>query len=201
MLWRGLSWLLHPIWLPMVSAALLFRFQPFLHAHFPAQMAWRIAGSIGLFTAVVPGILLLMMRSLGWVESLNVERRSDRKFLLFVSVVAHYFSFQLLKNSVPVSAIHVLLLGSLVATALTFLVNLIYKISLHAVGWGGMAGMVIGLWPTGILYFFLVFCSALLSGGLALTARRALGAHSWGEIGLGYLLGFSVFAFCFQWFG
>ena len=140
----------------MVSAALLFRFQPFLHAHFPAQMAWRIAGSIGLFTAVVPGILLLMMRSLGWVESLNVERRSDRKFLLFVSVVAHYFSFQLLKNSVPVSAIHVLLLGSLVATALTFLVNLIYKISLHAVGWGGMAGMVIGLWPTGILYFFMI---------------------------------------------
>jgi hypothetical protein len=192
--WRILSLLLHPIWLPMASAFLLFGFNPFFLAHFNTTMALRVVGSIGFATAFVPGLLLLMMRSLGWVETLELEQRSDRKFLLFAALVCQYFCFQMLRTSLPSSYLDLVLIGGLLLTGMSFLINLFFKISLHAVGWGGLTGMIMGFGPSHLNSFFPLLCGSILLGGLVLSARRALGAHRWVELGLGYALGIGVFS-------
>jgi len=192
--WRIVSLILHPIWLPMASAFMLFGFNPFFVAHFDLKMALRIGGSIGFATALVPGLLLLSMRNLGWVESLELEHRSDRKFLLFAALVCQYFCFQRLSGSLPSPFLDFALLGSLLLVGFTFVFTLFFKISLHAVGWGGLTGMIMGFSPNYLNSFFPLLCGSILLGGLALTARRALGAHRWVELGLGYALGIGVFS-------
>jgi hypothetical protein len=54
-----------------------------------------------------------------------------------------------------------------------------------------------GFGPSHLNSFFPLLCGSILLGGLVLSARRALGAHRWVELGLGYALGIGVFsAYC-----
>ena len=102
------------------------------------------------------------------------------------------------------TAFLIAVLGATMGLFLCFLINLFFKISLHATGIGGFIGMVLitmWLYSYGTFEMWLPFLGAcsisinlvlmlsLLVGGMIGSARLGLGAHSSKELYAGFALG------------
>jgi hypothetical protein len=89
--------------------------------------------------------------------------------------------------------VKIFVLGATIALFTAFIINLFSKISIHAVGMGGMIAMVM-MAVLSVPYNYEsnlhVLPIAVLVAGLVGTARRVLGAHEAADIYGGYFIGF-----------
>lgn len=80
--------------------------------------------------------------------------------------------------------------GGAVASFAAYHITKVMKISLHGIGMGALAGFVF-MYYTGMEYYSLWILAAIfLMGGVVLSARLYLNAHSVKEVSFGYALGF-----------
>ncbi len=152
-------------------------------------------------TAVLPLAAVVMMRFLGFVSSLEMPERNDRIGPLIVVIIFVLWMFMNYRQLPEIPALYVsMILGSVVALFITFFVNVFSKISLHAVGMGGLIGMVSLLLVRPYHYFtvadyqaiYLVLGCLIVLAGLVGTARLLLGAHRPVDLWGGYAVGFGA---------
>ena len=153
----------------------------------------------------LPAIAIFLMRKLDLISSMDMREKKDRIGPFIVTGVFYLWVFQnVLRNNDMPTAFLIAVLGTTVGLFLCFLINLFFKISLHASGIGGFIGMVLitmWLYSYGTFEMWLPFigsCSisinlvlilGLLIAGLIGTARLGLGAHTSRELYAGFALG------------
>jgi hypothetical protein len=84
------------------------------------------------------------------------------------------------------------LLGTVFSIVLASLINLKVKISLHAIGVGGILALIAGLQRSAAFDIRWLFSAWLLCCGLTGAARIKLESHRPAQVYLGFLLGFSI---------
>jgi membrane-associated phospholipid phosphatase len=199
----ALSGLFHPLLIPTYMYVLLLIINPFLFGSndFGDERSMLTLIMMVLYTFVIPVISVLLMLMLNMVSSVMMEDRMERIGpLLLVMVLYFWIYYNLSQNNDVPTIFSAFLLGVVIALAVSFVVNVMDKISLHAVGMGGLTGMVmismalfgtqgIGLGGITMSLGLLVLIVVLLAG-LVGTARLALGAHTHVQIYAGYIVGF-----------
>ena len=160
---------------------------------------------ISVFTTsfMIPALGILLMKPLGLIQSLKMENKQDRIGPFIICGVFYLWLFQNFRTGVVPPLFANFSLAVTIGLFLAFLVNLFARISLHAVGMGALALMVLMVafsWPGHLLDLGFVQLSLtavlvfiIIIAGLVGYSRLYLGVHKLPDIWQGYAIGaFSV---------
>ncbi len=158
-----------------------------------------------LLSAFFPVLSIVLMKSLGLVNSFKMKERTDRIGPLICTAIFYLWLYvNIYKNPSIPTAFTIFVLGSIIALFIAFFINNFNKISLHSIGVGGaLAGALlvkfnysynhfslsigdIGIYNISI-NFFLIF--VILMVGLVATSRLILKRHKPSDIYGGFFVG------------
>ncbi len=157
-------------------------------------------------TFFLPFFSIVLMKSLGMIKSFEMKDKQERIGPFISTAVFYLWVFKSLASGTGYpTAFAICILGATAALFIDFLINLFYKVSLHATGAGGLVGMVaVMMWMFSYGNFAigeaqgetvqvsvnLLLIGAIFIAGLVGSARLILGAHQPKELALGYVVGF-----------
>lgn len=212
----GLSVVFHPLLVPTYMLLLLLLINPYLFGVSSPQDegAKMLLLLVFLYTFFIPAVSFTVMYFLGMIDDIQVKDHHQRIGPYLVTGMLYlwvYYNFSKTGQLPP--AYVSFMLGAVIALFLAFIINNFSKISAHAVGMGGLVGMVIisMLWfsygsftlelssgPLEISMLHLLMAVIVAAGAVG-TARLLLKAHEPSDVYGGYFIGFAAqfFAFAF----
>lgn len=131
---------------------------------------------------------LLMLRN-GYIKSLMLTEKEERRTPLLLTCVFYLLNYYLLSKLPLIASLKLFLLGSCIGIVATMLISFFWKISTHMVGIGGIAGLLIGLsLRMGLNFYEMLIVIFLISGAIGF-ARLKLNTHTSSQIYFGFILG------------
>ena len=203
---KGISVIFHPLLMLTYMLVLLLSVNPYLFG-VPSigEHKWLIS-MIFMSTFAIPMLAVLMMSFLGLVKDLEMDDRAERTGpYIAVGIFYMWMAFYCVKSPIIPTAYAVPVVGTTIALFTAFIINIFEKISIHAVGVGGLTAMtLITMWlfsyesftvetahfGTLQISMTLVLMAVIFVAGLVGTARMWLNAHTPKELYGGYLVGF-----------
>nr|WP_310587086.1 hypothetical protein [uncultured Arsenicibacter sp.] len=197
---RIISVAFHPLLMPTwLFGILLYQVPVVLGLDtFSVELRIRLLVLILIGTFAVPSLLIYFLFRSGYVRSLHLDDRLDRRLPYLItgfvySFLTFLFAFrmQLISDVAPEIAV---ILGSITMSILLVgIISLFWKISAHGVGIGGslgaVAGIVLKFSETDLVY---TLAMLILLAGIILSARLQLNAHTPSQASVGLLLGIAV---------
>lgn len=202
---HAISFVFHPLLVMTYIAVLIALINPYLFgAHHPSD-ARVVEFILRIFatTFIIPLCICMMLLFLGFTDSLQMKERKERIGPLIGTMIFYfYMSYSLYKNPEMPNACTIFMVGSSIGLAVAFFINNFSKISLHALGMGGLLGMVVitmmyfsyGSFEIGGISMsmnFLLMIVIVLSG-LVGTSRLLLDAHEPMDLYGGFFIGFGT---------
>jgi hypothetical protein len=188
---RAISLVFHPFWMPLAGVFILLNHSRLLDM-LPAEGHKAVFIIVASSTIGLP----LLMFPIFWfrknIKTLEMTERQERYIPLFIMAVFYFFSFHTLRNLSAPALLSGFILGAFISVALAAAINIWWKISLHAIGLGGVVALLtlIAVYRQG--YPEGLFFQALIYSGIVLTARMYLNQHSLWQIVAGFFCGFSA---------
>lgn len=191
-----ISYLLHPLFMPVYLTAALIYIAPGLFIRQTPVQNVQLLLSVSLNLVFFPALTLFLLKQLKFVGSYYLETRKERIIPIFACTVFAFWvwAFVLWKNpaNYPWEAVR-LGLGFFLGASLTLVCNSFYKISLHAIGAGMLFGLSLGLYLNHTPA--ITWAEPAISLGIAgiiILARRVVSNHTPFELYSGFMLGFIV---------
>jgi membrane-associated phospholipid phosphatase len=186
-----ISFLLHPLWMPLITLIIAFGLDPFLGIH---PKAFLFLLSIVLVNILVPGITILFMVKRKMISNLEISERTER-WIPFLLVFGYYLlTYVLLRTRAdhfPI-VVNSFFFGLLLSLGLAVIINNFTKISIHMLAFGGMLGSIAALNVVHYLNQGFVIAILLLLGAAVAWARLTLGVHTQRQVYFGFSLGFLI---------
>lgn len=186
---NAFSILFHPFWMPLAGVFIILNhIQLMLVLPDEARKAIYIivaSSTIGLPMLIFPVYLFRNK-----FKALLMTQRQERYIPLLTMSIFYYFSYHALRNLNAPHILNSFMLGVFISVSIATIVNIWWKISLHAIGLGGILSLL-----TLILMYRqghpeVIFFETLIISGIVLTARLYLRQHTLLQIVTGYLCGF-----------
>lgn len=141
---QAVSIVFHPLLLMGYIAVLITYINPYLFGMNKPEDNILFILQIFAFTFFLPFVAVVMMKSLGFIKTLEMEDKKERIGPLIATLVVYlWMSFQFYKVPVVPTAFTIFMVGATLGLSIAFVINVFSKISLHALGVGGLLGMVI----------------------------------------------------------
>ena len=189
-----ISYLFHPLLMPSLGLLIILNSGTYLALLDPvAKRAIMFVMALG--TLVFPLMLLpvLQYRNLMMKDG-QVATRREQLIPQIIILALYIVTFVYFKRLPLSQVIHAYVLSVTGTLFLLILVNLRFRVSIHAAALGGLTGLIIVL-----IYLYETPLQGLLmlslfAGGLTGSSRLAQGDH-WGAILSGFFLGLTVVLF------
>lgn len=157
----------------------------------PTKTVWTVIGWTFLFTSIVPMLGVLVMKKLGVVSELGLNRQSERMWPYVLTAVSYAGCALFLRHLHAPAWLYMSFIGGAIAGLVNMAINFRWKISGHGAGIGGLAVFPIFLayhglnaWPIdGWIY------ASLLAAGMAGTSRLILERHTLMQVIAGFTCG------------
>lgn len=186
-----LSVLFHPLLVVLYAYALLFALGTY-HAYLPVPVKRVVLFILLIDTVLIPLLLLLLLRHMGMVSSIELRQPRERLAPLALTVLAYIIALFLLRRlGLSVLLLKLLLGGTLVLLA-ALGITAWWKVSCHAMGIGGLTGFLLWCALSGTMRTSVPLFVAVALSGLLLSARLHLGAHRPAQVYSGYLIGMGI---------
>lgn len=185
---KFISTILHPIVMPTIGTICYLILTP---NTLQQEQELTILTIIFIATYVIPLLLLIFLKSIGYIDSFQVFSIKERKIPLVFMIIMFYLLGQLFEKITIFNDLSFLFYGIAIAIILTYILfTFRIKSSLHLLSIGGATGYFLifgqihGIDTLPLTVIFLLF------SGLLGTSRLHLKAHSPKEIYIGFFLGF-----------
>ena len=187
LLLKAVSYIFHPIWMPLLGTLLYFVLTP---RFFPSGVVRSKIMAVAIMSLFIPIVFHFLLRTLGKAQSYFLEDVRERKWpLLFFSAV-NLIVLEFVLNAFDFPEIYYFFLAILFSSILALLFALFrLKISLHMVGLSGLTTFLIVLsmyYSLNLIYTISFFIGAT---GLTASSRLQYQAHTYRELVLGLLVG------------
>jgi hypothetical protein len=186
---RILSYILHPLLIPaLATSALMLQTDLYPIVLLVALKVWFVSIII-VFTIVIPASSMFILLKFNAINSIEQKNRSERTIPLLIASTS-YIGLLVFIKPTNIPPVFMYLLYSATFALLTgLLINLVYKISLHTLGWGAFTATIISISiHLGMSLMPLILISVILSG-IAGYARLKQNAHNQSQVYLGYVAG------------
>lgn len=194
---KGVSYIFHPLFIPMGGTISYFFITPKFSS---LQLQSGNVLPIFILTVIIPIILFLILRNLGLISSIFAPKLEERKYPLYLSMIIH---FMILYKVIPLNYINELyyfFVGLLIASFTTLLLLFArIKASVHLLGMGSILVYLVGLsihFEINITFAIAIFT---FMTGLVATSRLFMRAHSKIELVIGFLVGCCSQLFVFKY--
>lgn len=185
-----LSYVFHPLFVPVYIAWFMVGVQPHLFAGFTgSQLAIAILRFF-LMYSFFPLVTVLLARGLGFIESVYLRTQKERIIPYIACGIYYFWMSYVLRNQpqFPAQVVQ-LAMAIFVASSLGLIANIYMKISMHAISMGILLAFMILLSYTQPGNYTFYLSLAFLLAGLVCTARFIVSDHTPREIYTGLLVG------------
>ena len=187
---RVISYLFHPLFIPVYLFLLLLRGNGYLFASFSDLGKLMLLGTFVIMYIMFPLLSVLLLKALGFISSIHLKTQRDRVIPYVVCMIWYWWIWYVMNNrpEVPRECV-ILSLAIFLASIGGLMANISMKVSMHAIAAGVMAAFVMLLGFLQDLNFgFYISGSIFLSGAIC-TARFIDSDHTPREIYLGLFIG------------
>lgn len=191
---RVIAWvfsvLFHPLFIPMYVVYFLAFVHPSYFSGF-SQAAKKQAMLIVMLNAVLfPLFTVLLLRALKFIDSFLLETRKDRIIPYIACGIFFFWTYTVFKEQARYpSIIASFMLGVFLSSSLALIANIYFKISMHAIGMGGVIGVALLVMLSNTMLMTWPLSVALLATGIVCTSRLLISNHSPREIYIGLAAG------------
>lgn len=185
------SVIFHPLFIPFYVIAFLLNFHPSYFSGLGFFTKFEILRSAIVNTILFPAFSLLVMKGLGFVKSFMLHTKEDRIGPYLANMIFYFWMARVFFNYKPELSpvLASFMTGVFITTAIALAANVFYKISMHAIGCGGMLGIFIIIMHSNTMLMTWPLSAALLITGIVCTSRMLVSDHSPKEIYMGLLVG------------
>ena len=177
----------HPILLP-TWMFLIFIFTGICEvSHIRAEICLSIIFGT---TFILPAITLLILKKFKVIESITMEKRSDRFIPLFVMVIFIYATSRFFNGINALALYNFYLICNLLLCVVVFWINLFWKISMHGIGWGAFAATLLVMSTMSSILYLPYFILSIILSGIVISARLYLKSHNESQVYIGFIVGF-----------
>ncbi len=181
----------HPLFIPFYVIGFLINYHPSYFSGFSFYSKFEIMRSVFVNTIIFPAFALLVMKGLGFVKSILLHTQQDRIGPYLANMIFYFWMARVFFNFKPdlTPVLAVFMTGVFLTTAVALIANIFSKISMHAIGCGGMLGIFIIIMNSNSMLMTWPLSIALLITGLVCTSRLIVSNHTPKEIYLGLFVG------------
>lgn len=185
------SFVFHPLFVPIYVVSFLVYFHPSYFSGFSDDTKLKLLLTTALNTVFFPVFAILLMKGLGFIKSVFLQTQQDRigpylsTMIFYFWAARIFFKFQ--PELTPVLASF--MTGVFLTTVIGLLSNIYDKISMHAMGWGGVSGVFLLIMNSNTMLMTWPLSVAFLITGLVCSSRLLVSDHSPKEIYMGFLVG------------
>jgi len=168
----------------------------------PVQLKWLIILGALILTCLVPLFIILWMLRSGSISTLMMEDKSERFTPLFISclsMITFYFFIKKFEHLQGIGLVLIFAICSFISVLSALFVTRFWKISLHAIGVGGLLAFATVLWWFFDAISIPVLAITFLIAGITGSARLYLGVHTKFQVWIGYLVGILPQALVVWW--
>lgn len=187
---RILSWVLHPMVLPIYLVLLLFSQTAF--ALFSPAVKWYLCGSVILYGTLLPALSVGLMRLRGWLTNLHLYDRRERIVPLLCGAACYLLAATTIGRVEQALFLRKFMLATACCELFCAAVSTRWQISLHLTAMGAAVALLVVMNILGIPRMFLPLLWTILAAGALGSARLALGRHTPLELGAGFAGGFAL---------
>ncbi|MFT4016573.1 MAG: hypothetical protein QM668_06395 [Agriterribacter sp.] len=185
------SWIFHPLIIGLYMCLYIVYLQPdyFIGVSKITRLQTILIYIVN--SIFFPLISVLLCKALGFIDSIYLKNRKDRILLYTICMIYFFWNFYVFKNKGDIpSVMAIMTLGIFLATAIAFIANIYFKISMHATGAGGLIGFFTVLLYTSPAVVSIPFAFAVLITGIICTSRLLVSDHNMADIIGGLVTGF-----------
>jgi len=195
----------HPLLIVTYMLIILLLVNPYMFGVNGLTGGKQLILLIFLSTFIIPAFAVFMMKALGMIDSLQMKTKSERIGPYIVTGILYMWLFQNILNNPEIpSAYKVFVLGATIGLFVAFFFNLFTKISMHALGMGGLLGMIIitsllfsygsfvfSIGPFGMMEMSMnaLLMLVIILCGIVGTSRLLLNAHNLQDLYSGFIIG------------
>ncbi len=185
------SYIFHPLFIPLYVTLFLMYIHPSYFSGIDNQTKFWLPLTVVQLTIFYPVLSVLLLKALGFIDSFFLKTSKDRIIPYIISGIFFFWMFQVCKNYPdglnPI--ITSFMLGIFLTSSAGLIANIYVKISLHAMGMGGLIGLFLIIMVFNTMLMTWPLCIAILVTGLVCTSRLIISDHSTKEIYYGLFLG------------
>ncbi len=185
------SYVFHPLFIPLYAISFLVFFHPSYFAGFTLYEKYRVLLTTVLNTVFFPAFAVLLMKGLGFIKSIFLVTPQDRIGPYLSSMIFYFWAAWVFFKMDPQLALILpsFMTGVFLTTVVGLLSNIYFKISMHAMGMGGLLGLFLIIMTYNTMLMTWPLCIALLITGLVCTSRLIISNHTQKEIYWGLFFG------------
>ena len=184
--------------MPVYVIVFISYIHPTMLAGFDERQRQYLVLIIILNLVFYPLLSTLLLKAVGFIDSIFLHSKKDRIIPLIACGIFYFWCYTVFKEQDQYPReIPAFVLGIFLASSAALMANIYLKISLHAIGAGGLLGFFMMLQYKTEMTMLWPLAAAVLMAGLVCSARLFLGAHSGKEVYLGLLVGIAAQAIGF----
>lgn len=190
---RLFSWVFHPLFV----GAMMMYYLTFVHPTLFLALSER-AKALKFITylnnnVVFPSLVVVLMRGLGFSRSLNLDTAKERIVPYVASTVFFFWTFHVFRNQPETPEVVVdMCQGVFLSSCCALVLNSFMKVSMHAIGMGGLLGLMWVLLSSGLLPAAGPFALSVLLTGIVCSSRLSVTDHTLPELGVGLAIGYAM---------
>lgn len=187
---KFISYTFHPLFMPFIGSIIILYSNSYFSYSLPAEFKRIILGLIFLNTAIIPALISYYMYKKGWISSLHMHHTHERRVPYLLTAVFYMITYYILQKTPLPPMLMLMILGASLAVVICLIINLVWKISAHMVGIGGLLGAIMGISLRFKTDMFLFIVLLIFISGLVAASRLRLNAHSPMQVLSGFTVGF-----------
>lgn len=185
-----LSYIFHPIFIPLYAVWFIAYVHPSYLSGFSNGMRLRTVLIVAQNAVFYPLFCVLLLKGVGFISSIFLRTQKDRIIPYIASGIFFFWTFTVLKEqSMYPRILPSFMLGVFLASSAALIANIYFKISMHAIGVGGLVGLFIIITGTNTMLMTWPLSAALLITGLVCSARLLITDHTPKDIYMGLGIG------------
>ena len=187
-----ISVLFHPLFVPIYFVWFLLFIHPLAFIGFSSVQKFQTLVIVGINLTIFPLVSVLLLKALGFIESIYLKTQKDRIIPYIACGIFFFWAFTVFKEQTKYPIVLVVfILGIFLASSAALLANIYFKVSMHAIGMGGLLGIFAVLFYNNNLSMAWPLALVLIISGMVCTARLLLNTHTPKDIYVGLLIGIS----------
>lgn len=194
-----ISYIFHPIFLILWTTLYLLYSNPFVFIGSDDEEKMLILLRVVGTSVFLPLLTVVLLKGLGFIDSIRLESQKERIIPYVACITFFFWSYYVSKKLDDPFEVRAFFLALFLTASLSLVINNYIKISMHAIGFGGVNALLVLMLFAGRLNDGFVLSLSFLLAGLVCGARIKRLHHHPVEIYIGYFTGAAIQVFSW-WF-
>ena len=184
------SYVFHPLFIPLYVTYFIEYIHPSYFSGVGDLNKKKLMLLVAINAVAFPAISILLLKGLGFIKSVFLPGQNDRVFGYITSMIFFWWAWRVLKEQPDIPRIlAAFMFGIFISTSAALIANIYHKISMHAIGMGGLVGLLLIVMQQNNMLMTWPLALGFLIAGFVCTSRMIVSDHRPGEIYSGLVVG------------